>query len=194
MTTIPFGRGPQKDPLLAQASGLPQEIAPARDLWPGIETRLAAPSRAMPRRIRWPLALAAGFLVASISALLTWGLLRDPGPNAGETMLAQNPATQPALLPVRYGPNSALGAVQLKARDDLLRQFRKQFAALPPETREIVAKNLAIIQHAADEIDAALGLDPASGLLNGLLFSTYQKELELYSRVVAAGDDRARRT
>jgi hypothetical protein len=177
MTTIPFGRGAQKDPLLAQASNLPREIAPPHDLWPEIAARLSEPSRAAPRRFTWPMALAAGFLVAAVSALLTWSLMRDPTP-----------------MPVHYGPNSALRAVQLKARDELLVQFRQRLDELPPKTRETVVKNLAIIQRAADEIDAALAQDPASGLLNGLLLSTYQKELQIYSKVVTSGDALTRRT
>lgn len=194
MTTIPFGRGPQKDPLLAQASNLPREIAPPRDLWPAIAARLAAQSRTAPRRFAWPAAIAAGFLIASVSALLTWALMRDPDSAAGENLLAGRAATQTALVPVNYGPNSALGAVQLKARDDLLVQFRQRLDELPPATRETVVKNLAIIQRAADEIAAALAQDPASGLLNGLLLSTYQEELQIYSRVVTAGDALTRRT
>ena len=194
MTTIPFGRGPQKDPLLAKASNLPQEIAPPRDLWPQIAARLVAQSRATPRRFTWPMALAAGFLVAAVSALLTFGLMRDPGTVPTPNLIAGSAATQAAPMPVSYGPNSALGAVQLKARDDLLVQFRQRLEELAPETREAIVNNLAIIQHAADEIDAALARDPASGLLNGLLLSTYQEELQIYSKVVTSGDAQTRRT
>jgi hypothetical protein len=194
MTTIPFGRGPQNDELLAQASKLPQEIAPPRDLWPAIAARLSEQSRAAPRRFTWPMALAAGFFVAAASALLTWTLVRDPDAATGRNLLADRAATQAAPMPVNYGPNSALGAVQLKARDELLVQFRQRLGELPPETRATVVKNLAIIQRAADEIDAALARDPASGLLNGLLRDTYQEELQIYSKVVTSGDARTRRT
>lgn len=199
MTTIPFGRGPQKDPLLAQAANLPQEIAPPHDLWSAIAAKLSDQSRAAAHRFGWPAALAAGFLVAAISALLTWGLMRDPDPAngenlTGESLLAGRAASQAAPLPVNYGPNSALGAVQLKARDDLLVQFRQRLVELSPETRETVVKNLAIIQRAADEIGSALAQDPASGLLNGLLLSTYQEELQIYSRVITTGDAPTRRT
>jgi len=194
MTTIPFGRGPQKDELLAQASKLPQEIAPPRDLWPAIAARLAAQSRAAPRRFAWPAALAAGFLVAAVSALLTWTLVREPDAATSRNLLADRAATQAAPLPVSYGPNSALGAVQLEARDELLVQFRQRLGELPPETRATVVKNLAIIQQAADQIDAALARDPASGLLNDLLRNTYQEELQIYSKVVTSGDARTRRT
>ncbi len=140
------------------------------------------------------MALAAGFLVASVSALLTWSLMRDPGPVAGDSALAQDAAAPAELVPVNYGPDSALGAAQLKARDDLLVQFRQRLDQLPPETRATVIKNLAIIQHAADEIGAALAQDPASGLLNGLLLSAYRDELKIYSQVVTSGDARTRRT
>lgn len=194
MTTIPFGRGPQKDPLLEQASNLPRDIEPPRDLWPAIASRLSERSPATSRRFTWPMALAAGFLVATVSALLTWGLMRNPEPPVGGNVIAGQSSTEAAPMPVNYGPNSALGAVQLKAREDLLAQFRKRLAELPPETRATVVKNLAIIQRAANEIGAALAKDPASGLLNGLLLSTYQEELHIYSTVVTAGDDLTRRT
>jgi len=195
MTTIPFGRGPQKkDPLLEQASSLPQDIEPPRDLWPAISARLAERSSASARRFSWPMALAAGFLVATVSALLTWGLVRNPGPPAGGNLVAGQGPAEAAPMPVNYGPNSALGAVQLKAREELLAQFRRRLAQLPPATRATVVRNLAIIQRAADEIDAALAKDPASGLLNGLLLSTYQEELQIYSTVVTTGGEPSRRT
>lgn len=195
MKTIPFERGSRdKDQLLAQASRLPRDVAPPHDVWPAIAARLSDQSRATPRRFNWPMALAAGFLVASVSALLTWGLMREPSPVSGETMLAGVTASQPVLVPVRYGPNSALGESHLEARDELLVQFRRRLDELPPGTRETVVKNLAIIQRAASEIDAALAQDPASGMLNELLLSTYQEELQLYSKVVTAGDALMRRS
>ena len=194
MTTIPFGRGPQKDPLLEQASNLPGDIEPPRDLWPAIAARLAEQSPATTRRFSWPMALAAGFLVATVSALLTWGLMRDPAPAPPSTAIADNTVTQAVPVPVNYGANSPIGAVQLKARDDLLVQFRQRLNELAPETRAAVVKSLAIIQNAANEIDAALAKDPASGLLNGLLLSAYQEELQIYSKVVTSGGAQTRRT
>ena len=55
-------------------------------------------------------------------------------------------------------------------------------------------KNLAVIQTAANEIDAALARDPASGMLKGLLVGAYKQELQLYSMVVTSGDGLTRRT
>ncbi len=195
MNTIPFGpRNPPGDPLLARAAQLPQEIAPPRDLWPSIAARIAdAPEQSRPRTFRWPAALAAGILVASVSALLTWGLIREPEPGAPGTLAGGQPV-ETAIVPVNYGPNSGISAKDLVVRDELLAQFREKLGQLKPETREAILKNLAVMQAAADEIDAALAKDPASRMLKGFLVGTYKQELQLYSTVVTAGDGLARRT
>lgn len=195
MNTIPFGpRNPPADPLLAKAAELPKDVAPPKDLWPSIVARLASePQQARSRVFGWPAALAAGFVVASVSALLTWGLMRDPVP-AVQGQLADGTAAESTIMPVNYGPNSGLTATELVARDQLLVQFREKLAQLQPQTREAIVKNLAIIQGAADEIDAALAQDPASAMLNGLLIGAYKQELQLYSMVVTSGDGFTRRT
>jgi hypothetical protein len=193
--TVPFGpRNPPEDPLLARAAELPKDIQPARDLWPRIAARLAeAPRESRGGGFRWPQALAAGFAVAAVSALLTWGIVRQsptPGP-----VVAQAPAPAPTdIVPVSYGPNSGLSAAELATRDQLVAQFRESFTTLKPETRVAIAKNLAIMQAAANEIDAALAKDPGSGMLRGMLFGTYKQELQLYSTVVTSGDGLTRRT
>ena len=195
MNTILFGpRNPPEDPLLAKAAELPMDVEPPRDLWPGIAARLGeAPREANDRGFRWPMALAAGFVVASVSALLTWSLMRAPTP----TVVASTPTVQAQatdIVPVSYGPNSGLTAQELMARDELVVRFREKFTTLRPETRDAIVKNLAIMQAAADEIDAALAKDPASGMLKGMLVGTYKQELQLYSTVVTSGDGHTRRT
>ena len=97
-------------------------------------------------------------------------------------------------MPVDYGSHSGLKVRELAARDELLVEFREKFAQLSPQTRAVVVKNLAVIQKAADEIDAALAQDPANGMLNGLLVGAYKQELQLYSMVVTTGDGFTRRT
>ncbi len=195
MNTVPFGpRNPPEDPLLAKAAELPKDIAPQRDLWPAIAARIAEAGNAPAKpAFRWPLALAAAFLVASVSALLTWSLLRDPQA-AGPAVIAQAPPAGADIVPVRYGPNSGVSAAELAARDALLAQLREAFAPLRPETREAIQKNLAVMQAAADEIDAAIAKDPASGMLQGMLAGTYKQELNLYSTVVTSRDGLTRRT
>jgi hypothetical protein len=195
MNTIPFGpRNPPEDPLLAKAAELPKDVEPSRDLWPGIAARLGeAPREMKGKELRWPMALAAGFLVASVSALLTWSLMRAPEP----VVVAKTPAEQAPvaeIVPVSYGPNSGLTAQELMARDELVVRFREKFTTLRPETRDAIVKNLAIMQAAADEIDAALAKDPASGMLKGMLVGTYKQELQLYSTVVTSSGGHTRRT
>jgi hypothetical protein len=192
MTTLRFtDRNRDQDPLLAKAAELPRDVAPSHDLWPGIRARLdEAPQRA--RTFGWPMALAAGVVAATVSALLTWGLMREPAPQAPQ--FAGDPTPPAEFVPVDYGTNSAIGAEQLAARDALLVQFRQSLERLSPKTREAVVANLAVIQRAADEIDAALAQDPASGLLNQLLVGAYQQELQLYSKVVTTGGDVTRRS
>jgi len=196
MTTLPFGpRNRETDPSLAKAAELPKEIAPPRDLWPAIAARLTStPQRTGLRALGWPGALAAGFLVASVSALLTWGLMREPEPAVDASLAAGEATTVAAITPVQYGPNSALGATELATRNQLLAQFRQRLDELSPQTRQAVVNNLAIIQRAVNEIDAALAQDPASGLLNELLLGAYKQELQLYSKVVTSGDGPTRRT
>lgn len=194
MNTIPFGPRDREDPLLAKAAELPKEIEPSRDLWPGIAARLAeSPRAAGARRRNWPMALAAGFVVAAVSALLTFSLVRAPGP-AAPAVVAATDAPGADIVPVNYGPNSGLSTQELAARDELVARFREKFATLRPDTREAIVKNLAIMQAAADEIDAALAKDPASGMLKGMLVGTYKQELQLYSTVVTASDGLTRRT
>lgn len=195
MKTVPFGpRNPPEDPLLAKAAELPRDVVPQRDLWPAIAAQITKTGNAPAKpAFRWPLALAAAFLVASVSGLLTWSLTRDPQP-AGSAVIAQDPAAATDLVPVRYGPNSGLTAAELAARDALLVQFHEAVATLKPETRDAIAKNLAVMQAAADEIDAALAQDPASGMLRGMLAGTYKQELNLYSTIVTSRDGLTRRT
>ena len=193
MSTIPFGpRNPPEDPLLAKAAELPKDVAPPRDLWPGIAARIAEGQQAPAKpAFRWPLALAAGLAIASLSALLTWGLMRDPGP--AQPVASAQPATS-GVMPVSYGPNSGLTEKELAVRDELFAQFQDAFERLRPETREAIVKNMAVMQEAADEIDAALARDPASGMLRGMLVGTYKQELQLYSTVVTTRDGVTRRT
>lgn len=186
MTTLPFGpRNEPPDPLLARALELPKDVAPPRDLWPGIAARIA--ERAAQHRTRafgWPAVLAAAVVVASVSALLTWSLVREGAPPP----VATAPADDAMLTPVNYGTRSGLTAAELAARDELYAKFQERFAGLRPETRQTILRNIAVIQAAADEIDAALAQDPGSGMLNDLLVGAYKRELQMYSMVVTAGD------
>ena len=76
-----------------------------------------------------------------------------------------------------------LGAGYENARAELDKRFKERLAALPPADRAKVEKNLADLRHAADEISATLAQHPSDPLLQDLLMSTYQSELQLLANV-----------
>jgi len=189
MTTLRFGRGDrERDPVLARVATLPESVEPARDLWPEIRAQLQqqpAPQAATaPRGLSWSWALAAGVAVASVSVLFTWMAVKAPE-EAAVQVAAVAPTPVEALQPVSYGQYARLGPEYLETRAEMLDMFRTRLATLPDDVRLRVEADLAAIQKAADDIDAALAEDPSSRLLNRLLLSTYQEEMRLYTRVAA---------
>ena len=200
MSTIRFGRNErERDPLLQKVGTLPREVEPPRDLWSDIRAQIEreerAPASAAPVSaprglpgLSWGWALAAGVGVAAVSVLFTWLAVRVPA-EAPSQLVAQQPALQPtpveAIRPVVYGEYARLGPEYIELRAGMLERFKSRLAGLPGETRLRIEQDLAAIQKAADDIDAALAEDPASRLLNQLLLSTYQEELRLYSSVAA---------
>ena len=155
MNTIPFGPR-NEDPLLVERRGTSEGgHAAAGSL--AFDRRAARGRRkhAKPRAFSGGAALAAGFVVASVSALLTWGLMRGAGPAVQRPVAA---ATRPVRRSCRSitGPTPVSRPGELVARETQLVQFREKLGQLRPETREAIVRNLAVIQAAADEIDAAL--------------------------------------
>jgi len=71
----------------------------------------------------------------------------------------------------------------MNARAELDKRFQERLATLPAADRAKVEKNLADIRHAADEISATLAQHPSDPLLQDLLMSTYQSELQLLANV-----------
>jgi hypothetical protein len=197
MSTIRFGRDErERDPLLARVAALPQSIEPPRELWDGIRARLDAPAPAAAPPVRglsWSWALAAGAAVASLSVLFTWMAVRGPG-EVPVQVAARSPTPVEALQPVSFGSYARLGPGYAETRAQMLDLFRQRLATLPDDVRLRVEGDLAAIQKAADDIDAALAADPSSQLLNRLLLSTYQEELRLYTRVAASGRPDPERT
>jgi hypothetical protein len=188
MSTIRFGRSErERDPLLGKLAGLPQEVEPARDLWPDIRARLERPAPALqraPRGLSWPWALAAGVAIASLSVLFTSLVVNAPGDGPAQVAaLPQTPVE--ALQPVAYGGYDRLGPRYAETRASMLELFHARLATLPPDVRVRVEQDLAAIRKAANDIDAALAQDPSSQLLNRLLLGTYQEEMRLYTRVAA---------
>jgi hypothetical protein len=171
---------------------LPQGIEPGRDLWPGIEARIAgrgaaspAPvaaggaRRGAPAALRW---LAAAAMVGCV-AVGVW---------IGRSVL---PGVSPAPL-ARVAPQ-APGTVQTawvsdpryqRAHEELMRSLGAQIAALPPASRAKVMASLATIGKAKQELESALGKDPGNALLQELLVNTYQDEMRVLTDVREASE------
>ena len=162
-------------------AGLPRELPPENDLWPGIAAQLE-PRRA-PRR--WlPLAAAAVLLVVS-SSLITARVVRRSATPAAPVATVAPPATPDAggVRPASFGPGHALDREYAAARQQLAAMLAQRMDRLPSSARQKVEDNLAQLHRATDEINAALALQPGDALLEELLLNTYQDELAVLASV-----------
>ena len=165
----------REDVFVTKASGLAKEMAPERDLWPGIEEAISRPQRS-----RWTprfAQAAAVVLMIGASSGLTWLATKDR---------VQVIEVVPAGLAVEqasFGGRYALGVGYQEAHRDLEAQLQTELARLSPDAREEIELNLAMIRGAIAEINEALAEEPDNPLLQELLLQTYKEELTLMQRV-----------
>jgi hypothetical protein len=168
----------------AELANLPRDIAPTRNLWPGIRARLHERTR---RTRPMAFAAAAGIAGACLASALTWailhGRLQSPVTRAGTTVVAEAPSFDEPRNP-RY----------VAARDNLEANFRERLALLDPATRAQIEASLAVIRRAHEDIRKALASDPASPVLEQLWQSTWHDEFDLYDHVVRATQPTMTRT
>jgi hypothetical protein len=154
----------------AALASLPRELQPARDLWPGVESRLEPRGR----RGMWAWQVAAALALVAVSSLITASLVRRADTPVAR---ASAPVSQPAVMPAAFGPSYSLNAEYDKARGQLAADLE------PPSARHKLEANLAEMQRAAAEINAALARQPGDPLLEELLLNTYQDELGVLASV-----------
>lgn len=167
-------------------AALPRELPPERDLWPGIAAQLAPRSSER----RWlPLAAAAVLLVAA-SSLITAHVVRQgatPVASVAPAAAPETPAVPAApatsVQAASFGPGYALDPEYAAARRQLAEMLARRIDRLPASARQKVENNLAELHRAADEINAALALQPGDALLEELLLNTYQDELAVLASV-----------
>jgi len=176
-----------RDPLDEALAALPENVAPERDLWPQIRAEIeqipiAAP--ASPLQSNW-FRLAAAVLLVLATSFVTYYVTRQSmQPQFVQTAPEAAPAPQLTGQPASFTfGGERLGTGYMNARAELDKRFQQSLAALPPADRAKVEKNLADLRHAADEISATLAQHPSDPLLQDLLMSTYQRELQLLADV-----------
>jgi hypothetical protein len=179
---------PKRDPLDEALATLSPAVQPERDLWPDIRAEIAKTpivTDAAPvvhhSFLRWYQAAAALVLVVATSVttyFVTRESLREPPAQVAETLPA------PSLNVMEAGfAQDLLGPKYAKTHADLDKAFEERIAALPPAMRAKLERNLAELRHAASEISATLAEHPSDPLLQDLLVSTYQRELQFLSDV-----------
>ena len=172
-------KSPRHESLDTALASLPLEVAPSRDLWPGIRQATLGETRN-----RWPVAVAASVALFALIGTLSWSVRRH---TAGYSV-----AAQPAIVSsgsrhlVSY--DLSQDAHYQATRATLKRTFEERLTLLAPATRERVQQDLQIIRKANADIRDALGADPASPLLLQLLRSTWQQEINLYTTVAHTTD------
>jgi hypothetical protein len=179
----------RRDPLDQALASLPEEVAPERDLWPQIraeieKTPIIAPAPARREQATW-FRLAATVLLVLGTSLVTYYVTRQ---SMQQPVVQTTPEALPAPEVISRPAGFSFGHEQLgtgyeNARAELDKRFQERVAALPAADRAKVERNLADLRRAADEISATLAKNPSDPLLQDLLMSTYQSELQLLANV-----------
>jgi len=169
--------------LLEAAGSLAAEIEPERDLWPGVESRIGKPERAVLRG-SWASASWVGLAAAAVlvAAVIFQVARRDveiaPQPVAPTATISERQAEY-ALVSDEVRVRNGL----MQVREDLLRSIGERRDSLDPETQETLARNLTVIDRAITEIQQALEENPDNQGLEFLLAATYQREVEFLKQI-----------
>lgn len=151
------------DRLEGDIARLPGEILPPRDLWPGIDARLAPP-----RSARHWLAAAAIITLLAIGTAVVAALL--------------SPRPAPA-------PPDAIAAMETEYRSastELLTAVESGEGSLTPRMVQVVEQNLRIADAAIAELRDALRDNPGNTGLELMLRAAWEKKLDLLRRAAAA--------
>lgn len=183
--------------LRQEARGLPESLAPERDLWPGIEAGIRRSARspqapvgsidaARRRNGGWrrPLLLAAAALaLVALSSVITYSIVRSgaagsAGAIAGGSGEGEGGIDAPE--PVRFV--SAAEELE-RAYEPAIREMEEALASdrdrLRPETVQTLEENLRIIDEAIREAHEALAADPGSATAARSLNGMYDTKVQV---------------
>jgi hypothetical protein len=181
-------RGPRK---ISSLRDLPQDLAPPRDLWQGIEARIAAdktaavpaPAQRSGRTGRLRVLAAAAVIVALAVGIWIGRTVLPGAPAAGAGSMATNLTGEPGSFHAAY----VMDSKYVRQRAELVKDLESRLAALPPESRAKVMSSLQTLSDSKRDLEAELGKDPSNALLQELLVNTYQDEMRVLTAVHEAG-------
>ncbi len=173
----------QHDKLAEAAKGLATEIAPSRDLWPGVEQAITAPRQ--PRQTPWYAQAAAVFLLVGASSLVTYQVMKvdQASQPQRQAVTVQPVPTNMTFERAAFGGNHTLQSVYGRAAGNVESKLDRELENLSPEARADVERNLAVIRQAISDISSSLEDDPSNAFLQELLVEAYRSELALMNRV-----------
>ena len=170
----------QDDKMAIAASQLATEIAPSRDLWPGIEAAIKAPRT--PRQTPWYAQAAAVLLLIGASSMVTYSVVKYDESNTPQAQVQIVP-TNMIFERAAFGGEHTLESVYGRAAGGVQSNLDRELANLSPEARADVQRNLAVIRQAIADISQALEHEPNNGFLQELLVAAYRNELTLMNRI-----------
>jgi predicted anti-sigma-YlaC factor YlaD len=139
---------------------LQREIQPATDLWSGIAPRLGPRRRFDLQRAGMA---AAALLLVAASSTVTWLVMRNDV--AQEAVAFQS-----------------LEADYARAALELTQLYSAARATMAPATREVLERNLAVIERALEEARTALRGDPDNSALEAIVTTAYRRKIEFLER------------
>lgn len=173
--------------LLGQARRLPSSVAPRRDLWPDIESRLRGRIIDFGRIRRNPIRINALYYVAAAAAVFLLIInLQTPGPD--------QPTQSPGPIQPVTKAQPATGDLEkfeqdyLTAKSELMALLKEQEAWLSPETVTSMEEGLATLESAVSDIQLALVEHPDNPQLERLLIAAYQNEVSLLRQAMELVD------
>ena len=184
--------------VMGRARSLP-DVAPARELWPGVAAAIGASTRRGARVLGiWasrttrqfsftlPQLVAASLALMLLSGGMVW-LARLGGDRTDfQPIVAEAPSVEPttsAALPAAFVDAYYDGAIA-----DLQETLEAGRAKLDAETIRVLEQNLAAIDHAIGQCRRALAADPMNVYLSDHLVSAKKRKLGLLRRAAAMAD------
>ena len=163
--------------VIEEAKGLPEGIAPDRNLWPDIQVRLGVQSapgiRHQFERMRRPLLAAAAVVVLATASILSARLLGNYGSD-----------TTPFARLIERGVEELTGMARaeeeyMRIVDDLNRSMARGREVLPEATRQLLDDHLRLIDDAITSSRSAVAQNPSDLRLQGMLAEAWRHKVEL---------------